>query len=603
MDEKLINLINKKFRSNLRTKCFINISKDSINSKESNHPENSIDSKESNNHNSIDSKELNHKNSIDSRETNNKITNSKRFIVLLLNNDNSLILLHLMIQRNLSRHSPSKSYYSNTTNSTTNIPGRGANSTAIECTTSNNKDTGKGANFTGMECISEKILNEIAVVTKTGESSNNIERVSTNDINGSKEAPIRAGTEESGAVGASTVTVDIKNMLESDDLILNTIINVQESSYDFIKNSNELIESVISILNKFTAVIITHKSESLTICSYKLNNYLTIININFCYFLHSEILNTRVCEECHEKCHELRENYKKLKKNPDLSTIIWNKLLYHNINKYFKSFSNNIYLLLSDCVEDICKITLLLTCLGLSESIINSTSYTNIINTSVTVTGTTASNGPEVSTSTEDSSKDSGTIGASTVTEGKGANSTLMECTMGKGANSMGLKCTSGKGANSMTIECTNIVNGIIVLRPLKTITQEQLLFYSKFYNIQNTKIQSNTVNRNNTVNSINDKMSITKCINDLISELTIQHNNSLYNIVNITNKLSNPNIQDVNEEEEEKENEEDHSDEEEKKEFEINLKNYKQNPVNGYTNKVVDKDVDKDVLKYFNEL
>uniref|UniRef100_A0A3B0MV67 Uncharacterized protein n=1 Tax=Theileria annulata TaxID=5874 RepID=A0A3B0MV67_THEAN len=547
MDEKLINLINKKFRSNLRTKCFINISKDSINSQESNHK------------NSINSKESNHpENSIDSRETNNKITNSKRFIVLLLNNDNSLILLHLMIQRNLSRHSPSKSYYTNTTNSTTNIHGKGANDTF--------NTPGKGPNFTAMECTStnntseEKNTNGVAAVTKTGESGTFVDTVDTTG-KGANSTAIECTTEDIDAVGASTVTEDIKNMLESDDLILNTIINVQESSYDFIKNSNEIVESVISILNKFTAVIITDKSESLTICSYKLNNYLTVININFCYFLHSDSLITRVYEECNEKCHELRENYKKLKKNPDLSTIIWNKLLYHNINQYFKSFSNNIYLLLSDCVEDICKITLLLTCLGLSESIINSTSYTNIINTSVTVTGPPNSNGAD-SNSTNDS-KDIGTIGASTVTE--------------------------GKGANSMPIECTNIVNGIIVLRPLKTLTQEQLLFYSKFYNIQNTKIQSNTVN------NINEKMSITKCINDLISELTIQHNNSLYNIVNITNKLSNPNTHNsVNG----GVNEEHHSDEKEMEEFVINL-NYKQNPVNGYINK----DLEKDVLKYFNEL
>ncbi|XP_952132.1 uncharacterized protein TA13990 [Theileria annulata] len=59
-----------------------------------------------------------------------------------------------------------------------------------------------------------------------------------------------------------------------------------------------------------------------------------------------------------------------------------------------------------------------------------------------------------------------GTIGASIVTEGKGANSTGMECTPGKGANSTGMECTPGKGANFTAIECTGekIPNKIAVV-------------------------------------------------------------------------------------------------------------------------------------------
>ncbi|XP_951851.1 uncharacterized protein TA15540 [Theileria annulata] len=47
-------------------------------------------------------------------------------------------------------------------------------------------------------------------------------------------------------------------------------------------------------------------------------------------------------------------------------------------------------------------------------------------------------------------------------TPGKGANSTLMECTMGKGANSMVTECTTGKGANFTAMECItgNTVDG-----------------------------------------------------------------------------------------------------------------------------------------------
>uniref|UniRef100_A0A3B0NDT9 Uncharacterized protein n=1 Tax=Theileria annulata TaxID=5874 RepID=A0A3B0NDT9_THEAN len=77
--------------------------------------------------------------------------------------------------------------------------------------------------------------------------------------------------------------------------------------------------------------------------------------------------------------------------------------------------------------------------------------FNTFFNSSVTVTGPPNSNGPEVSTFTDSTSPtmsttnitNSGTIGPSTVTKGKGANFTAIECTMGKGANSMGMECTS----------------------------------------------------------------------------------------------------------------------------------------------------------------
>uniref|UniRef100_A0A3B0MHX5 50S ribosome-binding GTPase/Elongation factor Tu GTP binding domain/Translation-initiation factor 2, putative n=1 Tax=Theileria annulata TaxID=5874 RepID=A0A3B0MHX5_THEAN len=73
---------------------------------------------------------------------------------------------------------------------TIDTPGKGANDTF--------STMGKGANSMVTECTSEKILNEIAVVTKTGESGTNSKGVSTKDTNG-----VSDGT---GTVGASTVT-------------------------------------------------------------------------------------------------------------------------------------------------------------------------------------------------------------------------------------------------------------------------------------------------------------------------------------------------------------------------------------------------------------
>ncbi|XP_954989.1 uncharacterized protein TA03825 [Theileria annulata] len=97
------------------------------------------------------------------------------------------------------------------------------------------------------------------------------------------------------------------------------------------------------------------------------------------------------------------------------------------------------------------------TVLGHTES--TSTEVTTTNSTKVTTTNSTnnTTNSTEVTTtnSTEDISSTTGTVGASTVTQGKGANFTAMECTPGKGANFTAMECTPGKGANSMGTKCT----------------------------------------------------------------------------------------------------------------------------------------------------
>ncbi|XP_954220.1 transcription elongation factor, putative [Theileria annulata] len=104
-------------------------------------------------------------------------------------------------------------------------------------------------------------------------------------------------------------------------------------------------------------------------------------------------------------------------------------------------------------------------------SIINK--WKSQLRNSVTVTGTTASNGPEVTTDNlsttnsttttpnranstnttvvpgpeDSSSKDIGTVGASTVTEGKGANFTAMECTGEKNPNEIAVVTKTGESS------------------------------------------------------------------------------------------------------------------------------------------------------------
>uniref|UniRef100_A0A3B0NIX2 GDP dissociation inhibitor, putative n=1 Tax=Theileria annulata TaxID=5874 RepID=A0A3B0NIX2_THEAN len=69
--------------------------------------------------------------------------------------------------------------------------------------------------------------------------------------------------------------------------------------------------------------------------------------------------------------------------------------------------------------------------------------------------------GPTNSTTISTLTTTNGTTGASTVTEGKGANSTAMECTMGKGANSMGTECTTTEAPLGASTEETSNINNI----------------------------------------------------------------------------------------------------------------------------------------------
>uniref|UniRef100_A0A3B0NAN5 Uncharacterized protein n=1 Tax=Theileria annulata TaxID=5874 RepID=A0A3B0NAN5_THEAN len=91
---------------------------------------------------------------------------------------------------------------------------------------------GKGANFTATDCTSEKNLNEIAVVTNFGESNTN-----TKDIKGvGEEAHFRAATEESDAIGASTVMEDIiDELIEIDEKLKN--YEIQLIKYNNIINN------------------------------------------------------------------------------------------------------------------------------------------------------------------------------------------------------------------------------------------------------------------------------------------------------------------------------------------------------------------------------
>uniref|UniRef100_A0A3B0N2T7 Tetratricopeptide repeat/NMDA receptor-regulated protein 1, putative n=1 Tax=Theileria annulata TaxID=5874 RepID=A0A3B0N2T7_THEAN len=110
----------------------------------------------------------------------------QKYFLILINRINSLTVLGPTENSTTGKRA----------NDTFGTPGKGANSTAMECT------TGKGANSTLMECTSEKNSNEIAVVTKSGESGTFSVDTNTRGLGTGTED----GEGTSGTVGASTVT-------------------------------------------------------------------------------------------------------------------------------------------------------------------------------------------------------------------------------------------------------------------------------------------------------------------------------------------------------------------------------------------------------------
>uniref|UniRef100_A0A3B0NDZ0 Ring finger domain/Zinc finger, C3HC4 type (RING finger)/PHD-finger containing protein, putative n=1 Tax=Theileria annulata TaxID=5874 RepID=A0A3B0NDZ0_THEAN len=115
-----------------------------------------------------------------------------------------------------------------------------------------------------------------------------------------------------------------------------------------------------------------------------------------------------------------------------------------------------------------------------NKSIINNNITTNTFlsnNSSVTVLGHTATNRPEGSSSNE------GTIGASTVTEGKGANSMGMECTSEKILNEIAVVTKSGE-SGTFTEDTTTV--------GASTVTEEIDIFELFKYNINSNSIGLN---------------------------------------------------------------------------------------------------------------
>ncbi|XP_952785.1 adapter protein, putative [Theileria annulata] len=266
-------------------------------------------------------------------------------------------------------------------------PGKGADSTLMECT------PGKGANSTAMECT-------------MGNMDTNIEGVGVD----TKETPFGDGREPDTVTEEKwKIKILIELLIKSNNTfyILNNLIKLIKNNNKL--NINWLINKCIKLLAENNIILLliyllTHKTQELT---NELNK-----------LMEEEILE--------EKLEMLEKNIEILEKNMKFNNL-----------KLFWIFNNLRYNITSDTV------------LGHTEStVVPGTSNTKDSTGPSTVTEEKNPNEIAVVTNFGESDTFS-------EVEGKGANFTVMECTMGKGANFTVMECTMGKGANFTAIECT----------------------------------------------------------------------------------------------------------------------------------------------------
>ncbi|BAM42409.1 conserved hypothetical protein [Theileria orientalis strain Shintoku] len=222
--------------------------------------------------------------------------------------------------------------------------------------------------------------------------------------------------------------VNMRKITDSDDIKLRLIVNIEEavSEEDFRRESNEYFETVESVFLKFSGECGLEKGrESTSIMESKISD-VTIASVKGCNFLHTK----RQCKEdndsevekkmpnrCNEECAEFMERCKKVyEEDSDLGTHVRRLVKLINLKAYIQQYVRNnginsskindsgmasgvngpdsrdktnvnsnidinstsdgiaeegsgIYLLSGDTMDDICRQTVYLTCLGLGEQV------------------------------------------------------------------------------------------------------------------------------------------------------------------------------------------------------------------------------------------
>ncbi|XP_954798.1 glutamate-cysteine ligase, putative [Theileria annulata] len=337
----------------------------------------------------------------------------------------------------------------NTSNNTTKVSTNTSNNTTkVSTNTSNtnsNKDIGtvgastvtegKGANFTAMECTT----------SNTTEDTTNSTKV----------------TSTTGTVGPSTVTDTVTEYIQMDSVgfgmgmaclqVTFGCINISEARYlhdqliplapIFLSLSSATVGfrgELSNIDNRWPVLVqaMDDLDEHTRPYIIKGRYNTTSLYIQNSQFLIQNYLYLNDIQVASDSISYI--NLIKSGVDPILSRYISHELIYDPLIVYKEDF---------DSID--CNYT------DMHYQVFHTTNWNTVRfnHPSITVLAPTASN--STNNSTEDISSTTSTIGASTVTEGKGANFTAMECTPGKGANSMGMECTMGKGADFTAMECT----------------------------------------------------------------------------------------------------------------------------------------------------
>uniref|UniRef100_A0A3B0MKJ5 Uncharacterized protein n=1 Tax=Theileria annulata TaxID=5874 RepID=A0A3B0MKJ5_THEAN len=374
-------------------------------------------------------------------------------VIFTLQNSNSLSIYFIDIYfgYNFTNHilSPSVTVLGPTESIT---PGKGANSTLMECT------PGKGANFTATECTSEKNLNEIAAVTKIGESDTFSENITSKDIKASKVTNTRGlstVTEEGVAVGASTVTDTVteklkylynnnvyKENIKLYESLLNILYNFDNNfdNFDSLDSTVENIENTAENMESMEISVENVDNTVENISLNKINEYIIIIknllNIqnNFNYILENNVTNNT------NSTPGKGANFMGMECTMGKVTPLGRLLVGepHSVTEELKKLVNkNINIKIE--INEIKKLEEIIFYINQQLKFL----YKKLFNIPLRCLVTTNS-----------SSTTGKGANYTFTTPGKGANFTAIECTMGKRANFTAMECTQGKGANFTAMEC-----------------------------------------------------------------------------------------------------------------------------------------------------
>ncbi|XP_953582.1 uncharacterized protein TA09625 [Theileria annulata] len=361
--------------------------------------------------------------------------------------------------------------------------GKGANFTAMECT------TGKGANSMGMECTMRKGANFMGTECTMGKGPNSTAIECTKDNMDTKEDPFGSSTEDTSLGGPDTVTEKYKKYIRRSNSLIKSGNGIKGIGNIIEITKTESKGIIINLLVKFGQIV--EGNYFIVGTTYEKMNMVGVgelVSITGLKSLDGVGLDDTLLIMSQHDAFRLCQYRKQLEilkssqiQGPPIHSFNIQSGAIEGVDEgevrvdegieYITKYSGNGMVVGGEGVRSTkeagevvgCRDTVTVTDYKINKfENIESTIYLKPLEyDTVTVLGPTDStNDSTVVPGTNSTTKD--TTGPSTVTEenstthfaapGKGANFTAMECTMGKGANSMVMECTSEKILNEIAV-------------------------------------------------------------------------------------------------------------------------------------------------------